>query len=369
VIGLRTHFTSSSAVTVPEAVDDTTTTPLPPDVLHGNFPIASQVIYIPADPEPVKGTHSNAPARIVPTPEVPPNGNGSGSLAIRAIRSMRSLARMASWATLRGEGEQPAKTQKVKEKKSKESIAKDSATLKKKKREPKENTGNVAEGDGRLTPRASMSNLESSALIHVSGGVKTLGRKKSSFIGLSFGLPSAVRLRQESAAPSAATAASQASVDASRTDRPSTAGSLRPVSIISSECSAHSRTSTGNGVTSNVSVRWDEDALARRRKEKEERKSAESATRGGEERKRVSDRRRRASVTSVFPDEGAHQPAVPVEGRVEDAREPSALTVKRKSRRKPVPEEECERGRPPTIHEGDGAFAFCTSILFWLTIG
>ncbi|KAH7905000.1 hypothetical protein BJ138DRAFT_1118875, partial [Hygrophoropsis aurantiaca] len=117
-------------------------------------------------------------------------GNGKGSVAIRAMRSVRSLARIGSWAQLRNTGNgddmdepAPAPT-KTKEK---------SEPKKKKKKKEKEREKEKEKSD---TVRYSGSSFEAGALSASPAAskekAKTLGRKKASILGL--GLPSTMRL-------------------------------------------------------------------------------------------------------------------------------------------------------------------------------
>ncbi|KAF8148662.1 hypothetical protein B0H34DRAFT_802878 [Crassisporium funariophilum] len=254
-----------------------------------------------------------------------PSGNAQGSIALRAIRSVRSLARMGSWAQLKNmeeevereevgtvrekkkstkEKKEGGKDKENKEKKKdKSSKAKDGEeTGEKKKKSLKsktkkdKDTKDKKEKEKAQTIRMSSSSFEVGALNHTASPLPaskthTLGSRKHSILGM--GLPSSMRLpgmRSGSTASSlgptsmmgsATTATSMAPAVAPATvhrlsvdsalmlGRPasvlSSGSSLRPLSTTSTN-SRNSRASSGSGVSvasggSAVSVRWDEEGL------------------------------------------------------------------------------------------------------------
>ncbi|ESK93500.1 hypothetical protein Moror_1670 [Moniliophthora roreri MCA 2997] len=329
-----------------------------------------------------------------------PNQN---SIALRAMRSMRSLARIGSWAQLKngsGPGEGGVEeVETTKEKGKKEDVKKKSTTKKRKEntdKPEKEKTKKVKEKSAKSklsTIRNSSSSFEAGALTaspHPDAKTQSLGKKKRSILGL--GLPSTMRLpsvRSGSTTSSIGAGANSGnnrlSVDsavmlASRGRSGSNAASiissgssLRPLSTTSSISRASSGSSAG-------SVKWDEEGLEtvkeQRRKEKEsKRKSQESEVQGtrrtSRESRHSAEGRKRTPLSDVFP--GVHDsapespapsfmsrepPLVTVEeatsdghSRVEDS---PLITPSKKVRPRPVSEQMLMKSRPKPIHEEDG---------------
>ena len=279
-----------------------------------------------------------------------------GSIALRAIRSMRSLATMGSWAQLKGsspptaqemaeemsraESEGDRHKEKKKKKKDgtvKEKTKKDGTVKEKKKskedsdkRSLKEKGGSGTvrksiKGEKTQTTRISTSSFEIGHLSASPEAPKATVSKKHSILGL--GLPSAMRLprmrggstasslnlnamsspgQTNPGAPSSDLAvvssqSNQLSVENTNTARPSSVASsngssLRPISVASS----NSRLSTGSSVVSATSVKWDEQGLEtvreQRRKEREERRvSGDSAASVEKAERRTSRESRRSS--------------------------------------------------------------------------
>ncbi|KAF8959872.1 hypothetical protein BDZ97DRAFT_1666634 [Flammula alnicola] len=286
------------------------------------------------------------------------NNNNQGSIAIRAMRSVRSLARMGSWAQLKNmpppedKDAAPAASTKEKKKSVKEKAAKEKTVKEKtvkEKKKAKENRVEEEKGaekekkkksvkkekEKAQTVRQSSSSFEVGALTASPGSdaAKTLGPKKRSILGLGLGLPSTVRLPSVRAGSTAssninigaanpapgpgpvssyhrlsADSALQLNRAASTTERrgsvvssASAGSSLRPLSTTSSTSRASSRSSGG-------SVRWDEEGLEtvreQRNKEREERRKDEERAerRTSRESKHSVEGRRRTSLAAVFPE-------------------------------------------------------------------
>ncbi|CDO70210.1 hypothetical protein BN946_scf184942.g10 [Trametes cinnabarina] len=273
-----------------------------------------------------------------------PDAQPSGSIAVRAIRSMRSLARMASWAQLSNEKEGNAgvaatdavktktkeekKTTKEKdEKKNKEKAD----TMKKKKKKDKEKTKvkDLGSKEKEKTIRYSGSSFEAGALsaqgspapLKTEDGARTLSRKKQSVLGL--GLPSTLRLATvrdvSNSTTGSATGVPQApprlSVDSAHLilnaqGRPSSilssGSSLRPPSTASG-ISTFSGRSPRSSSSSIASVRWDEVNIrtAKETQRKERRTRREKEKEGGKttrESRRSSESRRRTPISEIFPE-------------------------------------------------------------------
>ncbi|KAF9560634.1 hypothetical protein CPC08DRAFT_466596 [Agrocybe pediades] len=285
-----------------------------------------------------------------------------GSIALRAMRSVKSLARMGSWAQLNDTGNASNKEKsgdEKKEKKTKKTKAKGKAeeeekegkkkSIKKKSTKSKKDKEEKAKAD---TIRQSSSSFEIGALTaspgpptpatpgfetSVHGNASTLGvknRKSASLLGL--GLPSTMRLPSVRIGSSASSvyninvapptadptnSANRLSVESavpSATPRPSSimssGSSLRPLSAASTN--SGSRLSVvSNGAaskrSSSASVRWDEEGLEtvkeQRRKERESidsqlRRKEREEKRASRESRRSSEGRRRTPLTSIFPE-------------------------------------------------------------------
>ena len=253
----------------------------------------------------------------------PDHVDEKGSIALRAIRSMRSLARMGSWAQSssmptaqelaeemkmevgerekkehkKDKGKKREKDGTIKEKKSKKGEGQDGEKIKKKKKKVEEEVGTVKkktvkkakekEQDKATTMRISTSSFEVGHLSASPVVPKTLGSKKHSILGL--GLPSTIRLPRMRGGSTASSlnlmgqanpGAPPASAGVNPNNAPSesnrlsveniTTGVHRAPSVTSSNgsslrpvsvASSNSRLSTGSSVVSGTSVRWDEDGL------------------------------------------------------------------------------------------------------------
>lgn len=270
-----------------------------------------------------------------------------GSIALRAIRSVKSLARMASWAptsatengikngTLRREKEQGEEKEKkekkakkerkenrdgtVREKKERREKEKksDDGTVRVKKEKKKERKERAEKKEGREdkenigapchSPRHSTSSFEVGTLLSLEreSGVHTLGKKKHSVLGMGLSLPSSMRLRSGSTASSIFPQSHQLFVEplgnqAKRRmgSTMSTASSLRPHSTASS--------SGGSSCTreSRGSVKWDEVCLenAKREIQKEKKEKKQKRKEEGKESKKSKEGKRRVAITDIFPE-------------------------------------------------------------------
>lgn len=358
-----------------------------------------------------------SPARAIPSMEpVPKGANGllapepnpaTGSIAVRAIKSMRSLARMASWAQLSNSGDKENEesgqtgtltgTMKVKEKEKKEK----GAEKKKKKKEKRNDKEKEKEKETKeRTVRWSGSSFEAGAPsaqgsppppVEKDAYTKTLGRKKQSILGL--GLPSTMKglatIRNTSSSSSSVgqpQAPNRLSIDSAHlimnaNGRPtsivSNGSSLRPVSTASggSMFSERSKRSSSSSV---ASVRWDEEGLRsskeRQRKERRTREKDSKSGRTSRDSRRSSEGRRRAAIVDIFPEAQAQisrptsmtsagsvfdKPIVRVEeatadGHSDHAEDPVAETPVKRSRPRPVSEQMLGKVRPqPMSDEGE----------------
>lgn len=291
--------------------------------------------------------------------DAPPatNASNQGSIALRAMRSVRSFARLGSWA--QGKGEEVSKTEKErtvkdkKEKKGKESVD-----------ERKSQRGTVRKEKDDTVRRTSGSSFEAGTLSSSTAQESDAPlSKKRSILGL--GLPSSMRLprlRSGSTASSIFHPPSPAppvppipdqfatfssvrltssngtahddtgtitngrrSMDSAlaqdgvrRTSVQSTSSSLRPVSITSthSGTSTGSRTSSGR-CSSGTSVRWDEEGLQRAKAEREKdflskRASIKAGKRATTKDSRsATEPRRRTALSDIFPELAAAAPKAP----------------------------------------------------------
>ncbi|KAF5393347.1 hypothetical protein D9757_000790 [Collybiopsis confluens] len=311
------------------------------------------------------------------------SGNGQTSIAFRAIRSVRSMARIGSWAQLKnGVGPGEEASQRDTEKKVKDRSKKPKDESKKKKKEEKPQTQRI---------RNSGSSFEAGALTASPEVKASLGKKKRSILGL--GLPSTMRLpavRSGSTTSSIGVIGGLHNADDNRLSvdsavaiatrmrsgsTMSTGSSLRPISTSSS-------TSRGSSGSSAVSVRWDEAGLETvkelRRKEKEtKRRSVEDAEadatrkKANRESRRSSEGRRRTPISDVFPDlqedhltpcASADTGAAPlltleeatVDGHECTVDESPVSTPPKRARPRPLSEQLLGRRRPQGIHEEDG---------------
>ncbi|KAG8220621.1 hypothetical protein J3R82DRAFT_2877 [Butyriboletus roseoflavus] len=344
---------------------------------------------------PVHAEHPKSPVEHVRVPTPPPvapgaaaSGSGKDSVAIRAMRSVRSLARIGSWAQLKNTPNPDAAAVTIKDKES------DGKKKKKKKDKAKE------------TNRSSGSSFEAGALSASPAAPKneskSLGKKKASILGL--GLPSTIRL------PSSRSGSTASSVVASNTvnhrlsvdsagllgggvlargrsgSTMSAASSLRPMSTKS----CGSRESSGSSGV--ASVKWDEAGLQTvkeiRRKEKETRskekeekkKKLKKSKSGKDSTRKSSDSWKRSPLAAIFPgvvserDERERPPVTPVVaieeatvdghelGRHEaDVGNSPMETPVKYVRHRPVSDQPLARNRPKPSCEGDdGEILFAT---------
>ncbi|KAJ3573255.1 hypothetical protein NP233_g2552 [Leucocoprinus birnbaumii] len=326
-------------------------TPRPSHVQRSVTPESLRAACRSPSPQPPRST---TPASTLNNLFAPSNSSSNGnkeqgSIALRAIRSVKSLARMGGWSQL-GVNENGVKASAVKEKKEKKEKgvkekkkerSKDKENLdgalrekrgKKDKEERKERKERKKkekkEKETEATLRHSSSSFEAGPLAVSPERVntaQTLGRKKVSILGL--GLPSSIRL------PSTRNGSTASSVSL-QPNRPlgeglgsqakermgstiSTASSLRPISMASSSgASASTRESRG-------SVKWDEEGLQsgkreiqKDKKEKRKKKREKEREEGGDS-KRLNDGKRRISITDVFPEVQMGDDAMDVDQREE----------------------------------------------------
>lgn len=360
--------------------------------------LLSNPVYEQEPQSPVEGLR-------VPTPPsatlAPPGaagsglGNGKDSVAIRAMRSVRSLARIGSWAQLKSMPNPDTAAIAVAPVKDKEADGK----KKKKKKEKEKEKEKTKE-----TIRYSGSSFEAGALTSSPAASKheskSLGKKKASILGL--GLPSTMRLpssRSGSTASSIVAANSahhRLSVDSATLlgggilargrsgSTMSTASSLRPMSTKSRESSG----SSGSGA---ASVRWDEAGLQTvketRRKEKEARRKEKEKEKEKEESKekkkskksksksskdstrKSSDSRKRTPLSAIFPgsvsereEDETQLPSITpiltieeatVDGHGDHESESVNTTPVKRVRPRPVSEQSLGHGRPKPYYEGD----------------
>ncbi|KAL0562882.1 hypothetical protein V5O48_019196, partial [Marasmius crinis-equi] len=288
----------------------------------------------------------------VPSEHAP--GQNQNSIALRAMRSMRSLARIGSWAQLKngsGPGEAPVSAKEVepKEKKEKED-GKKKGTKKKKEKGEKEKERKVKEKEKAKPVRSSSSSFEIGTASPRADGKQSLGKKNSFEIGtaspradgkqslgkkkrsiLGLGLPSTMRLpnvrsgsttssisangnaatissnnnNNRLSVESAVLLASRGRSGSTATSIMSSGSSLRPMSTTSS---TNSRESSGSSA---ASVKWDEEGLEtvkeQRRKEKASRRRSEesekqSKRKSDRESRRASEERKRTPISDVFPE-------------------------------------------------------------------
>ncbi|KDQ55355.1 hypothetical protein JAAARDRAFT_59878 [Jaapia argillacea MUCL 33604] len=327
---------------------------------------------------PTDGRATTADGRASPSLLAPPGASASGSIAVRAMKSMRSLAHIGSWAQLKGgegsvggsvrrkdESVKGKKDESVKGKKEKEKSEdgkgkKEKSEKKEKKKSKKGSSKEERDEERNATVRYSGSSFEAGALSGAGSpgkgvDVKELGRRKQSTLGL--GWPSTMRLAMvrhpsgsgvHSSSNSNSTSSSSSSssdLNQPNLNRLSAASSIslgaglglglgrdRLPSTLSSGSSLRpaSTSSERTGKSSSgsvVSVRWDEQGLEsvketigveRRMKRAEEAEQAKvvGTRRGvsGESRK-ASEARRRKPVLDLFAQVEAE---VEAEGMVVD---------------------------------------------------
>jgi serine/arginine repetitive matrix protein 2 len=330
-----------------------------------------------------------------PTPggllTVPGAGAGSGSIALRAIRSVRSLARIGGWGQVAGSENQSAG---VKEKKEKED-----GKEKKKKKKEKEKEPVI---------RASTSSFEAGALSSASPQAKktataTVGpsmRKKPSI--LNPGLSSSTRvptLRGGSTASSIAPPVSnRLSVDGVKANSEGVTARSRGGSTMSDAASSLrplSSSSSASHLSTGSSIRWDEECLEnvkmrrkkdregkeRKEKRKEKREDGDTGKKGAtKESRRSLEGRRRTLLTDVFP-EAHRQPIVTIEEATLDGHgtlieeeeegrdageqcEPA--TPAKRARPRPVSDQFLDKPRPKGIYEDKDGVWLCSTLLPFL---
>ncbi|KAJ7667434.1 hypothetical protein B0H17DRAFT_254379 [Mycena rosella] len=288
-------------------------------------------------PTPTPGAASHARSGT-PTPGLlaPPgatNKDNQGSIALRAMRSVRSMARLGGWEKEGGKEDEGEGTVRGKKRAKGKEEGKDAKKEGKKKKEGKEKKEKEKE---RRAPKSSGSSFEVGALgtspvqrkrsilaLGLGKGSTTLG-KSSIGMGIGLGLPSALSLGRSGGAKTS-TASSVGGPHAQNAQNPnappasgnpnrlsaealgsarreSTNSSLRPLSVLSSGSSAGSRVSSGS------SVRWAEEVVDRVRgrgagaeKEKKENKKEKETTGTGRESRRSSEGRRRTPLSDIFP--------------------------------------------------------------------
>jgi serine/arginine repetitive matrix protein 2 len=313
------------------------------------------------------------------------NASNSGSIALRAMRSMRSLAHIGSWAQLKnGEGE--VKKEKGKKKGGKEGKAQtvrnaSQATTSSFEAGALSTCGGSPEASRKMALGGTVSSIPEEG----DGSAHKVEKKKSVLgIGIGLGWPSTMRMasspvveqagtvrlvqsEQEQRRPSeplqvdqnrlsvdsyaAANRVSQASGvsgffttrgrsgSRSTVSSQSTAESLRPMSTSSygsgSGASIGSRPvsamSAGSGrpasaISSAGSVRWDEERLETLREERRTRPKSKSKSKGGMQSRRASgEGRKRTSLADVFPSMQVRE--AEESDAEEDERAPPMVTV------------------------------------------
>ena len=219
--------------------------------------------------------------------------SGSGSIALRAMKSVRSMAKLTSWSQPKADEKEPKKEKGADKQKSKKSKKDKEAAEKKSVREKKARDGTIKMS----TSSFEAGSIHDAGIPKVSLEVmpeddvpKTIG-KKQSILGLGLGLPSSLRFGTVRSAVSTATS----STTDVKEERPSTSTvrrtsisstmslnvltSRRPSSTISNSSSLRPP-STASGMSrsssSSASVKWDEEGLETvkemRKKDREERR-------------------------------------------------------------------------------------------------
>ncbi|KAG2365179.1 hypothetical protein BDR07DRAFT_1470529 [Suillus spraguei] len=341
---------------------------------HSKSPAENQYLRVPTPPSETFASD----ATLIP-PSAPPLGSGKDSVALRAMRSVRSLARIGSWAQLKNmpaPDDTPKPTPPVISEPKKKKKKKDKDQSKEKEKGKKKEKEKEKEKDRAATIRYSGSSFEAGTLSpspDKNDSRTTLGKKKS-ILGL--GLPSTIRLpsmRSGSAASSILAAQVQSSnklsVDSAATlgcgilartrtgstMTASSAGSVRPVSVSS------------GGSSGGCSVRWDEvkletvkEARRKERASKEKDSSKEKKTKGT---RKSSDSRKRTPLSSVFPEKMSDQeevneegastvPIVTIEEATVDGHSDVETPIKR-ARPRPVSEHLLGRSRPKAMYEDE----------------
>lgn len=338
-------------------------------------------------------------------------GNGKESVALRTLRSVRSLARLGGWTSTAKDDNAAATEVGGKKSKSKKETKKAKDKAIKEGREQDKLRPSKSSGSSFEAGHLSMSFAESPQKTRK---MATLGvpqeklNKKRSILGM--GLPSSIRLPTVRGGSNASSVNGSAAVhppqtstntnskkdnrlsaESSKTKRSSsTASSLRPASVLSSisgaassrlsssSSGAGSRLSSGSGTGS---VRWDEKGLEtvkeRRKAERAlngqgssaitdkttRRHSGESSTsrhtEEGRRRKRVSELFTiPTSSTSELPkrDSGGY-PILTLEEATSDGHGSdghSTMSTPSRNRRRPMSEQMLGRARPVAMHEHGG---------------
>ncbi|KAI0696589.1 hypothetical protein BC835DRAFT_853465 [Cytidiella melzeri] len=344
----------------------------------------------------------------------PTTESNTGSIAVRAMRSVRSLARMKSWANMGPNSDKEGNnnnnasditnTNTTASTTVTSSKAKEKSEEKKKKKTKKEKEKEGGKKE-KKSVRISGSSFEAGALSSQGSPappvkVEEALKKKQSILGL--GLPSTMRLgtvRRPSNASSAlgvpqqqqqpATMGNRLSAESAHlimgvNGRPSSTissgSSLRPPSTASG-ISAFSQRSPRSSSSSVASVRWDEAGLQhvkeRQRRERQiRRESADTQgkpSREGRESRRNSEGRRRAAIVDIFPEarqrpSSAHSSVEPVppiltveEATADGHEDPNvsvASTPVRRARPRPVSEQMLSKARPkPVTDDSEGVLS------------
>ncbi|KAF9065359.1 hypothetical protein BDP27DRAFT_1424922 [Rhodocollybia butyracea] len=321
-----------------------------------------------------------------------PGNNNQNSIALRAMRSVRSMARIGSWAQLKnGTGPGDEVSQKEVEKKGKDKVkAKSKDKDEPKKKTKKEKSEKKEDKSKTQRIRNSTSSFEAGNLTSSPQAKASLGKKKRSILGL--GLPSTMRLPAVRSGSTTSSIGVASGPDANRLSVESAvviAGRMRSGSTLSTGSSLRplsttSSVSRASSSSSGASIRWDEAGLETvkelRRKEKETRRqSIEDAEtdakrkKANRESRRSSEGRRRTPIVDVFPEiqEGSPEPATSIrtvsggaaplltlEEATSDGHEcmdeESILTPMKRARPRPLSEQLLGRKRPTGIHEDDG---------------
>lgn len=337
---------------------------------HSKSPAENQHLRVPT---PQSATSAAYGATLAP-PSAAPIGSGKDSVALRAMRSVRSLARIGSWAQLKNipaPDDTPKPTPPAISEPKKKKKKKDKGQKKEKEKEK--------EKDRAATIRYSGSSFEAGALSaspDKNANRATLGKKKSI---LGIGLPSTMRLpsmRSASATSSMIAAHTQSSIKLSAdsaatlgggilarartgsTMTASSAGSVRPVSVSS------------GGSSGGCSVRWDEvkletvkEARRKERASKEKDSGKDKKTKGT---RKSSDSRKRTPLSEVFPGrlsdheerEGMDEektstlPIVTIEEATVDGHS-DVETPSKRARARPLSEQLLGRSRPKAMYEDE----------------
>ena len=286
-------------------------------------------------------------------------------MAARALRSVKSLARIGSWAQLKNATDEPVRLHRSKSGKDKE---KDDGAQKKK---------GTKDADVVQARRSSGSSFEAGHLSASPEVTRSLGKKKRSGMLILPGMSPPIRLPTSRSGSNASSLGgygvpinspglavdSALAMCAGRERLPSTmstASSLRPMS-------------TSSGDSGASSVKWDEEGLEtvkeRRRKERESRKSSRDAERGAksskESRMHSGEGRKRTPVTAIFgfpqtisPTVG--NPMLTVEEATADGHDVDDLetTPAKKPRPRPLSEHMLGKSRPLAMHEEESGMYF-----------